>query len=272
MSAADDAFRARYGPWALIAGGSVGLGGEFARQLAARGLNLILVARRTEPLEECAKGLRAEYPVEVRTVALDLGSPDLLPALSGALAGIDIGLLVYNAAVSPVGRFLEQALAEKLHALDVNCRAPIVLAHELGRAMAARRRGGIILVSSLAGLQGSALIATYAATKAYDLVLGEGLWDELREDGVDVLAFCAGATRTPNYEASRQRRTSRFAPAVMEAEPVVSEALAALGKQPSGIAGRGNRLASFIMTRLMPRRFAVETMGRTTRAMYASKP
>jgi hypothetical protein len=261
-------FRDRYGPWALVAGGSVGLGGEFAAQLAARGINLILVARRPEPLEECAAPLRAAHGVEIRTVSADLGRPDLLDALRPALAGLEIGLLVYNAAISPVGRFLEQELAEKLHALDVNCRAPLMLAHELGRQMAARHRGGIILVSSLSALQGSALIATYAATKAYGYILGEGLWDELREHGVDVLAFLAGATRTPNYEASNPKPATRFAPAVMEPAAVVAEALATLGRQPSGIAGRANRLASFVMTRLMPRKVAVETMGRTTRAMY----
>ena len=143
-----------------------------------------------------------------------------------------------------------------------------MLAHELGRQMAARHRGGIILVSSLSALQGSALIATYAATKAYGYILGEGLWDELREHGVDVLAFLAGATRTPNYEASNPKAATRFAPAVMEPAVVVEEALAMLGRQPSAIAGRANRLASFVMTRLMPRKVAVETMGRTTRAMY----
>jgi len=261
-------FRERYGPWALIAGGSVGLGGEFAAQIAARGINLILVARRPEPLEECAAPLRAAHGVEIRTVSADLGRPDLLDALRPSLAGLEVGLLVYNAAISPVGRFLDQELSEKLHALDVNCRAPLMLAHDLGRQMAARRRGGILLVSSLSALQGSALIATYAATKAYGYILGEGLWDELRDNGVDVLSFLAGATRTPNYEQSNPKPASRFAPAVMEPAVVVAEALATLGKQPSGIAGRANRLASFVMTRLMPRRLAVETMGRTTRAMY----
>jgi len=252
----------------MVAGGSVGLGAEFGRQLAARGLNVVLVARHTGPLEEHAASLRGTYDVEVRTVALDLASAALLDGLRSALNGIEVGLLVYNAAVSPVGRFLAQSLDENLRAIDVNCRGPLVLAHELGRAMASRRHGGIILVSSLSGLQGSALIATYAATKAFDLILGEGLSDELRDDGIDVLAFCAGATRTPNYEASQPRQTSWFAPPVMEAEPVVAEALALLGHAPSGIAGRANRLAAFFMTRILPRRVAIATMGRTTRAMY----
>jgi short-subunit dehydrogenase len=261
-------FRARYGPWALVAGGSVGLGGEFARQLAARGLNLLLVAHRPGPLEACAAALRSAHGVEVRTLTLDLASADLLPAIRTATADLEVGLLVCNAAYSPIGPFLDQSLDDLLRVLDVNCRAPLVLAHELGRPMAARRRGGIILVSSLSALQGSALIATYAATKAYDLILAEGLWEELRAQGVDVLGYCAGATRTPNYEASRPRPLGTLSPPVMEPEPVVSEALATLGRAPSGVAGRTNRLVGFLVTRLLPRRFAVATMGRTMRAMY----
>ena len=268
MATIDASFRSKYGPWAVVAGASVGLGAAFARQLAEKGLNLVLVARRVGPLEERAKALTNAYDVEVRAVPLDLGAADMLTSLREHTRDLDVGLLVYNAALGLVGRFLEQDIAQKLEVIDINCRGPVVLADEFGRSMAARGRGGIILMSSLAGQQGGALIATYAASKAFDLVLGEGLWDELREHGVDVLSFCAGATRTPNYEESKPRRKGGFPP-VMEAEPVVTEALAALGQGPSATAGRGNRVASFLMKRLLPRRFAVETMGRQTRAMYA---
>jgi short-subunit dehydrogenase len=264
----DDAFRARYGPWALVAGASVGLGAEFATQLARRGLNLVLVARRTGPLEELARTLRADHPIEVRTVALDLGSKDASSVLREETSDVEVGLLIYNAALSAIGRFLEQDLETKLRILDVNCRAPLVLAHELGRPMAERRRGGILLMSSLAGFQGSPYISTYAATKAFNLVLGEGLWHELREQGVDVLAFCAGATRTPGFEETPARDTGMLSAPVMEPEPTVAEALSALGSGPSAVAGRTNRLLHFIMGRLMPRRTAVTTMGRATKAMY----
>lgn len=258
-------FRDQYGPWALIAGASEGIGAAFAAELAARGLHLVLVARRAAPLEALAARLRAAHGVEVRVAAVDLASPSLLDELRVAVAGAAVGLVVYNAAASLIGPFLEQPLADKLRILDVNCRGPIVLADAFGREMVARGRGGIIVMASMAGAQGSALIATYAASKAFDLVLAESLWDELREHGVDVLACRAGATRTPAYEASRP---AVEAGPVMEPDAVAREALAALGKVPSMVPGLGNRAAAFFMGRVLPRRAAVTIMGRATRKMY----
>jgi short-subunit dehydrogenase len=149
--------------------------------------------------------------------------------------------------------------------IDVNCRGPLILSDELGRAMVRRGRGGIILMSSLAGTQGTAMVATYAATKAFNLVLGEALWDELRRQGVSVLACRAGATRTPTFEASKPAPGP--AP-MMESGPVAEQALAALGKKPSMVPGVLNGMAAFFMQRVMPRRAAVATMGNATRKMY----
>ncbi len=264
----DGAFSTRYGPWALVAGASEGIGREFATQLAQRGLKLALIARRKEPLDELAEGLRTRYAAEIRTIPLDLGSEDMPRVVRESTEGLEIGLLVYNAALSVIGRFLEQDLETKLRILDVNCRAPLILAHELGRPMKERGRGGIILMSSLAGFQGSPYVSTYAATKAYDLVLAEGLWHELREHGVDVLACCAGATRTPGFEGTKPRGLGLFSAPVMEAEAVVTEALAALGRGPSAVSGRTNRFLRFVLGRLFSRRAAVSVMGRATRAMY----
>jgi short-subunit dehydrogenase len=259
-------FRARYGPWALVAGASEGLGAEFARQLAARGLNVLLLARRGELLEQLAAELRAASGVEVVTASVDLGAPDLAARLHELVAGREVGLGVYNAAFSLIGPFLDQDLADKLRIVDVNCRGPLILAHELGTRMAARGRGGLVLMSSLAGTQGSPLVATYAASKAFNLVLAEGLWDELGARGVDVLACRAGATRTPNFVASKPRTAG--AP-VMEVAPVVREALAALGHAPSLVPGWVNRMAAFFMGRILPRRTAIRIMSNATRKMYA---
>jgi len=262
-------FAERYGPWALVAGASDGLGAAFGRALAGRGLDVVLVARRAGRLEDLAREIRAAHGVEVRTVVLDLARPDLVPALDRATADLEVGLVVYNAGLSVIGPFLDQPVESHLETLRVNCRGPLALAHHFGRSMARRGRGGIVLMSSLAGLQGSALLASYSASKAFDLVLGESLWEELGGQGVDVLACCAGATRTPNYIASRPRRGRVDAPE-MEPGQVVGEALSALGSRGSLVAGTTNRLLDLLMHRLLPRSLAVRIMGSSMRRMYSS--
>jgi len=258
-------FQERYGRYAIVAGASSGLGAAFARELAARKLDLLLLARRKELLESLAAELGAAHGVDVRVAAVDLGAPDLLAQVRDAAAGLDVGLVVYNAAHSHIGPFLEQPLEDKLRIVDVNCRGPLVLADEFGRRMAARGRGGFVFMASMAAAQGSPLVATYAATKAFDLVLAEGLWDELGAHGIDVLACRAGATRTPNYEASQPKGNVP----IMEPEAVARRALDSLGKRPSVVPGFINRIGDVFMTRLLSRRAAIRFMGKTTRRLYA---
>ncbi len=257
-------FRARYGPWALIAGASEGLGAAFAEESAKRGLNVLLVARRAGALDELAALLRSRFPVEVRTAAIDLGDVSLLEKLRAATANLEIGLVVYNAARAFIGDFLKQPLEDKLQIIDVNCRGPLIVADEFGKKMAARKRGGIVLMSSLAASQGSPLVATYAATKAFNLVLAEGLWDELRGAGVDVLASRAGATRTPGYERSQPKS----AMSTMEPGPVAADAFDALGRKPSTVPGFFNGVASFFLNRVLSRRASIKMLGRATRKLY----
>lgn len=268
MSHSSPDFLGRYGPWAIVAGASEGLGAEFATELAARGLNLVLIARRPPVLEELAEVIRNEYDVDVRALALDLGESNIASKLDEATSELEIGLLIYNAAYSLIGPFLDATIDEHSTELNVNCRAPLTLTHLFGRRMTDRGRGGIVLLSSMAGLQGSPLIANYAATKAYNLILAEGLWDELRESGVDVLACCAGATRTPNYERSRPATGGSSLVPVLEPGAVVRETLAALGKRPSFIPGRRNRLAAALLNRFLSRKRAIAIMGNNMRAMY----
>jgi short-subunit dehydrogenase len=259
-----DEFKRRYGPTALIAGGSEGIGAAFARSLARRGLHLVLLARRAEVLTPFSQELALEHGVEVHTESFDLAAPDL-PARAQAIAEAhEIGLVVYNAAASEIGPFLDSPLEAHQRVIDVNCRGPLTFAHVFGQRMRERRRGGIILMTSLAAMQGSPYIASYAASKAFDLVLAEGLWHELADSHVDVLACRAGATRTPAYERSQPD----FNGPVMEPAPVAEEALAALGRTPSKVAGGLNRAAAFFMSRLMSRRQAIRTMGKTTAKIY----
>lgn len=262
-----DAFRARYGPWALVAGGSIGLGAEWTRQVAARGLDLVVVAEVADPLEPFCEEVAREFGVQVHAVVLDLAEADVLERLTAAVGERGIGLVVYNAAYSRIGNFLDLTLDEKLRTLDVNCRGALLCAHHFGAEMAARGRGGLILMSSLSCMQGTALVSTYAATKAFDLILAEALWEELRTRGVDVLAVVAGAMRTPGWEQTRPDQR-RFSPPVMEVGPVVAEALSALGRTPSLIPGRANRWSARLLSRLLSRKRAVATMGRAMRSLY----
>jgi short-subunit dehydrogenase len=257
-------FAARYGPRALVAGGAVGMGAEYCRQIAATGLDLLILDRDESALAATAADLRsAPAAVDVATAVVDLGQPAdrLLDALRRAVGDREIGLVVANAAWSPVGPFLDVDLTALLAAIDINCRAPVVLAHELGARMVARGRGGIIIMSSLAAESGAAQVALYSATKAFDLVLAEGLWYELRDRGVDVVAIRPGSTRTPGWQSTQP--ASGDLQGVMEPADVVRDALAALGTTPSIAAGAANRAAE-AMFRSMDRRAVIELMSGIT--------
>lgn len=251
-------FSDTYGPWAVVAGASEGMGAQFAKQLAARGLKVVLVARR----EQVLTGLAATLPGESRCLALDLGTPDAAARVAAFTAGLDVGLLVYNAALSPIGPFLEQSLEDNLRAIDVNVKTPTALAHHFAPRLVKRGRGGLVLLSSLTAFQGSPFVSTYGATKSFNLSLAEGLWAELRGQGVDVLSVCAGATATPNL----LKATRKPPPGMQQPEEVVREALDALGRGPMLIPGRFNRLASLLL-RFLPRRATIRIMATQTRKL-----
>ena len=264
-------FLTRYGPWALVTGGSEGLGSEFAEQLARRGLNLVLAARRREALEGFARNLKSRHSVRIRTISLDLSNRASVGALTSQVKDLEIGLLVCNAASAPIGPFLEHSPETHQRLVDLNCLSPALLSHELGRGMAARGRGGVIFVSSMAGFQGGELVSHYGASKAYLRVLAEGLWVELGRQGVDVLACCPGIIRTPTYLKENPASPGRFAPPRMECGPVVSQTLHALGRGPVVVPGAANRAAVWITQRLLPRRAAIALTSRGTRAMYPGR-
>jgi len=263
-------FRKRYGPWAVVAGASEGLGAEYAEQLAQRGLDLVLIARRAGLLQSMAARLKQKYKIEVCELPLDLASPNAPAQIVRATTDLDVGLLIYNAAYSAVGSFLDHPVEDHLKEIDTNVKTPMLLIHAFGRRLANRGRGGIILMSSLSAFQGSAFIANYAATKAFSLLIGEGLWEEWRALGVDVLVCLASAIKTPGYLARQPKKSAGLSAPASEPGAVAASALEALGKQPTIIPGVGNRMASFFMRHVLPRRAAIRLMGRVLRGMVDS--
>lgn len=262
------AFAERYGPWALVAGASEGLGAAFCRQLAAHGVHVALVARRAGPLEALAAELRGAG-VETRCFALDLSKRGDLEALVRDTAGLDVGLVVLNAALAPIGELLERPLDEHRALLALNCGAALELSHAFGQRFVARGRGGLVFMSSLASLQGTALTAHYAASKAYLRVLAEGLWEELGPKGVDVTCCLAGPTDTPTWERGGAKPVGLFhLPRVQPADEVVSATLRALGKTPVVVPSAMNRAVDFLMRRVLPTPVAVRLVSGTTRKLY----
>ena len=223
-----------YGPVALILGGSEGIGRQFAAELGSAGFDLVLVARGRAALESAAGEIRAAHGVHVKALTRDLTAPGLESFIDELLAADDIGLVVYNAgATHGVGNFLDTPLAKALSLVQLNCSAPVMFAHKLlGARRAARRSAGLVVVSSMSGLCGSGLVATYAAAKAFEIALCEGLHWELAGEGIDVLCAVAGLTDTP---AMRRSGVSFSAAAAagyvaMDAADVARGALAQLGR------------------------------------------
>ena len=252
-----DAFRFRFGPWAMVAGGSDGIGEAFARELARRGLSVAVIARRRAPLDALVAELRDQHGVEARAIACDLTSAAVAETIGDATRELDVGLFVYNAGSNrKPQRFLDSPIEDVLFLEQLSCRGPLLLAHHFGVRLRARGRGGIVLMSSLAGLAGAHYQATYAATKAFDTMLAEGLWHELAPDGVDVLGVLAGATRTPTGLAVSEKFRDKMDPA-----EVAEGALDHLGKGPSFVPGAANRaLAKSIWP--VPRVGIVNAMSR----------
>lgn len=197
-------FADRYGPWAFIAGASMGIGAALSHEAARRGCNVVLLARGQEALDATAAEIEEQHGVQTRTVSADLADPEIGSVVAGAVDDLDIGLFVYNAAVAPAGPFLDADLDLQILSVKVNCLTPTILCHHFGQRFVARGRGGLGMVSSNAATQGAINFSTYNAGKAYEWILAESLWAEWRDKGVDVTNIFVGATSSPNYNSFQE--------------------------------------------------------------------
>ncbi len=253
-------FKEKYGQYALVAGGSDGLGSAFAEAIARRGLNLVLIARQEDRLKATAARLKEIYEIDVISIAADMADYENVKKLISTLK-VSIGLLVYNAAFAPIGLFENTSEDHLALSIAVNVKAPLLLTKLLSASMIQQKRGGIVLMSSIAGAQGSPNLAAYAATKSFNAILAEGLWKELKPHGIDVLACCAGAILTPGYQ---QAEKTKPAPGTLEANEVAEQTLNALGRGPIIIPGVINKIGRFILTRLLSRKAAIDIMSKNT--------
>jgi short-subunit dehydrogenase len=241
-------FSDRYGPWAVVAGASEGVGSSLARLLGERGVNVVLVSRRQEVLDEVA----ATVATETRTIALDLSVPDADAKLAAATADLDVGLVIYNAGADPyASKFLDQPLESWAALVRRNVDTVVGVCHRYGTAMAARGRGGIVLVSSGAAWVGGAYLAAYGGSKAFDHIFAEALWAELAPLGVDVLSMILGPTDTPAF---RRVLRGREFDGMADPDDVARDMLDNIGNGPT-VPPDGSPFGA------MPRREAVELMS-----------
>jgi len=252
-------FSEKYGRWGVVLGASEGLGEAYAHGLAARGLDVVVAARRVEPLRAVADDIAAQHGVQTRAVALDLAAPDFLGMLRATTDDLDVGLVVYNGAAGHVGPFLDADDEAMAAIVAVNCTGPLVVCQHYGARLLERGRGGIVIMGSAAGLAGSAYNGAYAASKAFDLVLGESLWAEWGDKGVDVLSVIGPAIDTPTYRRTLSSESRANLPAPMDPAVVVEQVLEALGGDPSFVPGEIGPLLAALGA--LPRRQQVEAMS-----------
>lgn len=245
-------FRDRYGPWALVAGASEGVGAAYARAMAERGINVVLLSRRQEALDNLAAAIQGDTGVETRAVAVDLAERDAMAKVLAATEGLELGMVFYCAGADPNFQpFLANAVDVPMALVQRNCVVPMQICHHFAGPMQARGKGGIVLVSSAAGFVGAPNMVAYAATKAFDMVMAEALWAELHEDGVDVLALVLGVTDTPALRRTLTRRgvlptpdDSLPIPGATTPAQTVAEAIANLSNGPTWVVGESLRQAA----------------------------
>ena len=259
-------FKKKYGDWALVTGASAGIGLEIAEQLAAGGLNVVLVARRQATMERAANRLARDHKVQTRVVPMDLTRDGAVDQLADTVNDLTIGVLVLNAGVEVNGEFIDSAPEAQAALVKLNVLVPTLMARHFGARMAERGRGAILLTSSLFAYQGMPYFASYAASKAYILLLGEGLHVELKRRGVDVTVLSPGLTKT-EMAAGIPMRWSRLPMVAHDPKKVARVGLRNIGRSPSVIPGLLNRFYAF-QNRLLPRITPTKLFGFLLRRAY----
>jgi short-subunit dehydrogenase len=246
----------KYGNWALITGASSGIGREFARYLAKFNFSLILIARRYERLQELSNELTSKYHIEIICIKADLTKEECFPEILEKVGGREVGLLVNNAGVGSIELFFQSDLQKEIDLIKLNCLAPTILTHYFLKQMIERKKGAIIFLGSIVGMQPTPHLAVYSATKSFNIYFANALWYELNKYNIDVLALSPGSTNTEFERISR--KTSRLIRT--EPDEVVKSAFKALGKKPTVIHGFINKTIISI-AKILPGRVAISLAG-----------
>ena len=265
--------KGQFGPWALVTGASSGIGKEFARQIAASGINVVLVARRDVLLAELGRAISQEFGVEYRALAMDLSQEGFIARLADATRDLDIGLVVSNAGTGNPGEFLKHDRQLLHETLRLNTIAPLDITHHFGQKLAKGRRGGLILARAMGAEGGVPLMANDGAAKAYVHSLGEALHYEFKPLGVYVTVLAAGFTNTAVLEKfGLEPKTMPMKP--MSVEQCVSEALSGLVKNRSKIVpGRLNRILNALVPASLARKIEADLIDRglASKAAFARR-
>ncbi|TVS84009.1 SDR family NAD(P)-dependent oxidoreductase [Mycobacterium helveticum] len=265
--------RAAYGQYALVTGASAGIGEQFARQLSAAGINVVLVARRKDRLEALASELSRAHGTDNVVIALDLLSDAAVDELARRVGDLDVGIVVANAGIPSAGVLVNSSIAYELEVLTLDAVVPLQMAHVFGNALVRRGRGAVVLVAS--SLEASAVpyVANYAAAKAYVSLLGQALHYELKRDGVDVLVLSPGMTKTEIAKRSSGLDLQKISGPRMAAAPVVEAALNNLGKRARVVPGGSNRLVDLLIKLVIPRSLSAKMFGWLFgRALFETTP
>ncbi|TVS84044.1 SDR family NAD(P)-dependent oxidoreductase [Mycobacterium helveticum] len=271
-------FASKYGPWALVAGASDGVGAAFALGLAERGVNVVLLARRQGVLNRVAAEIESRTSAQTRTVAIDLARPDAAAAVAHATGDVEIGCLVYCAGADPDFKpFLANPIEAAEAMVQRNCMVPMQLCHHFAPAMVERGRGGIVIFGSGAGLAGGPNMVAYGASKAFDMVFAEALWAELHDQGVDVLGLILGKTDTPALRQLEHSRGQLGSPddvpsGATAVDDVIAEAFENLAHGPTWMVGADLRAATQMMGSLTRNQLVRLMAQASAAAMGADHP
>lgn len=261
------------GTRALVTGASRGLGAEFARRLAARGVNLVLTARSEPELEELARQLYGEHGVDVQVVTGDLAADQGARRLCESVdaLGLEIDHVVNNAGFGLLGKFVDRTLEEQQRMVRLNCEALLVVSRWFAPRLVEKGSGGIIHLASVAGFQPAPYIATYAATKAFVLSLSVGLTEEFRGTGVRCLALCPGPVETNFQQVAGIELGVADQAMLLSPQETVARALKAYeaGKDVL-VPGAVNKLSTFLSSRVLPRKLVLRAVGKLMSGNVAS--